>query len=149
MGMPGLLKTLNSNKHQSPPIRIFEIGDVIVQEPTRETGSKNIRRVCAMNAANTAQFSMMHGVLDQLLYTLNCEPAHLHSAKSKRKTYTLKPSEDPAFFPGRQAHVVVDDIVIGIVGELHPDCVSSGKGYDVNLPVSCLEVNLEPFLEWL
>ena len=34
--------------------------------------------------------------------------------------------EDPAFFAGMQAHVVCEGVNIGIIGELHPEVLSSG-----------------------
>jgi len=48
-----------------------------------------------------------------------------------------------------QAHVVLaDGTIVGIIGELHPEVLSS-KGFDVNLPTSAFEINIEPFLETL
>ncbi|OLP92015.1 putative phenylalanine--tRNA ligase beta subunit [Symbiodinium microadriaticum] len=146
--MPGILKTLANSKQLPPPIKLFEVGDVVIQEPTREVGCKNVRRLVAVHANMRSQFSLLHGVLDQLMYSLNCEPEHEHKEGSKRRTFKLVPSEDPAFFVGMQAHVVCEGINIGIIGELHPEVLSS-KGFDINLPTSAFELNLEPFLEWL
>uniref|UniRef100_A0A7S1S4A0 phenylalanine--tRNA ligase n=1 Tax=Alexandrium catenella TaxID=2925 RepID=A0A7S1S4A0_ALECA len=146
--LPGILKTLASNKSQPPPIRLFEVGDVVVQEPTREVGCRNVRRLGAVHAAMKSQFSILHGALDQLLYSLNFEPEHEHTPESKRRTFKLVPSEDPAFFQGMQAQIMVDGIAIGIIGELHPEVLGS-MGFEVNIPASAFEINLEPFLEWL
>lgn len=150
--LPGLLKTTGNVKHNPPPIKIFEVGDVVLQEPTRETGSRNVRRVCALNTGMKSNLSLTHGVLDQLMYTLNCEPEHEHEAAKKkgaktlRKPFKLVASDDPSFFPGMQAHVVVEGTVIGVLGELHPEVMTR---FDINMPASAFEINLEPFLEWL
>eukprot|EP00931_Biecheleriopsis_adriatica_P023818 TRINITY_DN1496_c0_g1_i2.p1 TRINITY_DN1496_c0_g1~~TRINITY_DN1496_c0_g1_i2.p1 ORF type:complete len:630 (-),score=158.80 TRINITY_DN1496_c0_g1_i2:68-1957(-) len=146
--VPGLLKTLAHSKQLPPPIRLFEVGDVVIQEPTAEVGCKNVRRLSCVHANTRSQFALMHGVLDQLMYCLNCEPEHEQKENSKRLPFRLEPSEDPAFFKGMQAHIIVKGIVVGIVGELHPEVLSS-KGFDINMPTSALELNLEPFLEWL
>jgi len=146
--LPGILKTLESNKAQQLPVRLFEVGDCVIQEPTREVGCKNVRRVAALHANTKSQFAVIHGALDQLMYSLGFEPEHEKTTASKRKTFTLVPGEDPAFFPGMQANVVVDGIVIGIMGELHPAVVSS-EGFNANLPTSAFEINLEPFMEWM
>merc|ERR1712151_183764 len=106
--LAGLLKTMAKNKQQPPPIRIFEAGDVVIQDPTKEVSSKNVRRVAALHTALTSQFSIMHGCLDQIMFAMNYEPEHEHASTSKRRTYKLVPSEDPAFFPGMQAHIVLD-----------------------------------------
>lgn len=143
--LPGLLKTLNSNKHLSPPVKVFEIGDVVIQDPTRETGSKNQRRVCALHAGLTSGFEIIHGLLDQLMWKLNVEPSYSRKVQ-KKKEFKLVPGKDPAFFEGRQANIVIDDITIGVLGVLHPDVL---KSFDVNLPTSALEFNLEAFYDWL
>mmetsp|Transcript_32995 Transcript_32995/g.83761 ORF Transcript_32995/g.83761 Transcript_32995/m.83761 type:complete len:629 (-) Transcript_32995:143-2029(-) len=146
--LPGILKTLACNKAQEVPIRIFEAGDVVIQEPTREVGSRNVRRVAALYSSTKSAFSVLHGALDQLMYSLGFEPEHEHAEGSKRGTYKLVPSEDPAFLKGMQAHVMVQDIAIGVIGELHPE-VLGREGFDINLATSAFEVNVEPFLEWL
>lgn len=143
--LAGLLKTLNSNKHLSPPVKVFEIGDVVIQDPTRETGSKNQRRVCALHAGLTSGFEVIHGLLDQLMWKLNVEPAYARKVQ-KKKEFKLVPSKDPAFFEGRQANIVIEGIIVGVLGVLHPDCL---KAFDVTLPTSALEFNLEPFMDWI
>jgi len=147
--LPGVLKCLASNKHLPPPIRLFEMSDIVIQEPTRDVGARNVRYVCAVNAGSTPQFAVLHGVLDQLMYALNCCPEHEEENSGKKKrTFRLVPSDDCAFLTGRQAHIVVDDSVLGIIGELHPEVINS-RGFDVNLATSAFELNVEPFLEWL
>mmetsp|Transcript_1691 Transcript_1691/g.3718 ORF Transcript_1691/g.3718 Transcript_1691/m.3718 type:complete len:625 (-) Transcript_1691:57-1931(-) len=146
--LPGILKTMACNKGQELPVRIFECGDVVVQDSTRETKSRNVRRVAALYSATKTAFSVLHGALDQLMYGLGFEPLHEHTSESRRGTYTLVPSDDPAFIPGMQAHVTVEGTVIGVIGEIHPEVLGS-KGFDINLPTSAFELNLEPFLDWL
>lgn len=146
--LPGLLKTMSCNKGQELPVRIFEVGDVVLQEPTKEVGCRNVRRVAALYSSTKSAFSVLHGALDQLMYSLLCEPEHEHTESSKRKTYKLVPSEDPSFLVGMQAHIMVDDCAIGIIGELHPE-VLGNKGFEINLATSAFELNLEPWLDWL
>jgi len=147
--LPGMLKTLASNKHCPPPIKLFEVGDIVIQEPTRETGSRNVRRIAAVHAAAKSSLAMLHGVLDQIMYSLKCEPEHEHAEGSKRRTYRMEPSNDPAFFPGMQAHVICEGIVIGVLGELHPEVLGNTKGFDINMATCAFELNVEPFLDWL
>jgi len=144
----GVLRCLASNKHLPMPIKIFECSDIVLQEPTMEVGARNIRRLCAINAGQTAEFSKLHGLLDQIMYQLKCEPAHERVEGSKKRSYRLEPSQDPAFWAGRQASIIVEDIPIGVIGELHPEVLSS-KGFDVNMACSAFEFNLEPFIDWM
>ena len=50
---------------------------------------------------------------------------------------------DPAFFPGRYAEVFAKGHRVGHLGVLHPDVITA---YELNLPLSALELNLGEFL---
>ena len=53
------------------------------------------------------------------------------------------PFVDPAFFPGRYAEVFAKGRRVGHLGVLHPDVITA---YELNLPLSALELNLGEFL---
>jgi len=46
--VPGLLKTLQSNKKESIPQKIFEISDVAKIDMESDTGARNERKLCIM-----------------------------------------------------------------------------------------------------
>jgi phenylalanyl-tRNA synthetase beta subunit len=46
--IPGLLKTISSNKSQPLPLRVFEIGDVVLRDQTSDVGAHNERRISAV-----------------------------------------------------------------------------------------------------
>jgi len=50
---------------------------------------------------------------------------------------------DDTFFPGSCADVIVAGKKVGVMGVLHPEVIT---GFDLNLPCSALEINIEPFL---
>ena len=50
---------------------------------------------------------------------------------------------DSTFFPGRCAEVRVGEKVIGRLGVLHPDVITA---FDLTLPVSAVEIDIEQFL---
>ena len=56
---------------------------------------------------------------------------------------TLLLSVDPAFFPGRYAEVFAKGQRVGHLGVLHPDVITA---FELNLPISALELNLGEFL---
>jgi len=146
--LPGIIKNLQSNKHNPPPLRLFEVGDVVYQDPTRETGAKNQRMVAALHAGKTPDFEKIHGLLDQVMYALNCCYEHEKDRKefARRTPFKLEPSNDSSFLPGRQAHVVMNGTNIGVVGVLHPETMRS---FEVPMPASAFEINIEVFLETL
>lgn len=143
--LPGLLLTLMHNKKNPPPIRLFEVSDVVIQDPSKETGARNQRRVAALFGGMTSGFDTLHGALDHLLAKLNCQPS-FSGAIGRGLTFDLVPSEDPSFFPGRQGNIVVNGVTIGVIGVLHPEVVTA---FDLSLAVSAFELNIQPFLDWL
>lgn len=71
--IPGILKTMNHNKHNSLPIQLFEVSDVVVQCKTTETGTRNQRRAAALVVDKVSIFEAIHGLIDHLLTKLNCK----------------------------------------------------------------------------
>merc|ERR1719262_118318 len=61
--LSGLLKTMAANKHNPPPVKLFEISDVVIQDATRETGCRNQRRVAALYMGLKTGFEVVHGLL--------------------------------------------------------------------------------------
>ena len=63
--------------------------------------------------------------------------------------YSVIPSEDPTYFPGMGAEVVVRDLVtgretsIGGMGVVHPDVLAN---FEVTYPCTVVELNLEALM---
>ena len=45
--MPGMMKTLQSNKSNKLPLMLFELQDTVIKTNENEIGAKNIRKLCA------------------------------------------------------------------------------------------------------
>ena len=105
----------------------------------KDVGARNERRLCAVNYNKSPGFEVVHGLLDRIMQLLEVP----FDATKTGSGYHLKAADDETFFPGRCAHVVVDGLPVGILGVLHPDVIT---GFDLNLPCSALELNIEPFL---
>ncbi|XP_075976232.1 phenylalanine--tRNA ligase beta subunit [Anticarsia gemmatalis] len=134
--LPGLLKTLAANKKMPLPLKLFEISDVVLQDSSVETGARNERRLCAVHAGRAAGFQFVHGLLDRVMALLR-EPWHPHTG------YYLRQCDDPAYFPGRCAEVLLRGRVIGKIGVIHPSVLGA---FDLTNPCSAVEINIEPFV---
>ncbi|CAH2040330.1 unnamed protein product, partial [Iphiclides podalirius] len=134
--LPGLLKTLAANKKMPLPLKLFEISDVVLQDKKSETGARNERRVCAVYCGKAAGFQFVHGLLDRLM-------ALLSQPWDSEAGYCLRQAEDPAYFPGRCAEVVLRGEAIGKIGVLHPTVLNA---FELTNPCSALEINIEPFV---
>lgn len=68
--LPGLLKTINSNKHHSVPMKIFEVSDVGFIDLSQERKTRNERHFAAAIMGKTSGFEQVHGLLDRLMLML-------------------------------------------------------------------------------
>ncbi|KAK2508288.1 hypothetical protein MC885_004234, partial [Smutsia gigantea] len=135
--LPGLLKTIAANRKMPLPLKLFEISDIVVKDSSRDVGARNYRHLCAVYYSKNPGFEIIHGLLDRIMQLLGVPPGE------KKKGYVLKASDGPAFFPGRCAEVFARGQSIGKLGVLHPDVITK---FELTMPCSSLEINIEPFL---
>ena len=158
--LAGALKTLGENKKAPLPLKLFEIGDVVVQDAAADVGARNERRLVAVYTnSKGAGFEVVHGILDRVMTMMGVMHESAAGASKPGAAYyyfrpPAKGTHDGAFFPGREAQVVYHkgdragdkeekDIVLGVFGVMHPDVL---ERYDVVSPTSALEICIEPFV---
>ncbi|MEE6515583.1 hypothetical protein FKM82_024455, partial [Ascaphus truei] len=103
---------------------------------TSDVGARNQRHLCAVYYNKNPGFEVIHGLLDRIMQLLAVRPGG-------DTGYQITAAQDPAFFPGRCAEILADGRSIGKLGVLHPDVITR---FDLTLPCSALEINVEPFL---
>eukprot|EP00118_Oscarella_pearsei_P003094 m.12907 g.12907 ORF g.12907 m.12907 type:complete len:587 (+) comp24387_c1_seq2:64-1824(+) len=135
--LPGVLKTVSCNRNVPLPIKVFEISDVVCKDSSKDVGARNERRLCAVHYNKVPGFEVIHGLLDHVMQMLEVSPG------SGEKGYHLKASDDSTYFEGRCAEVICDGKRVGILGVLHPDVLQK---FDLPMPCSALELNIEEFL---
>ena len=161
--VPGMLKTLCENRSMpfSSGVRLFEISDVLLLDPSTDTGARNERRVTALYSGPTAGNEVIHGLVDRIMQLLSVRPSVQYSkdgaeAASKqdnslsRGDYLVLPTTQEAmYFDTRGASIVFqpadggEDITVGSFGILHPDVL---RDFNLSYPCSVLEINLEAFM---
>lgn len=141
--LTGLLRCVAGNKAVPLPIRVFEVGDVILKDPSFAVGTKNSQHICAVYCGVASGFEFIHSLLDRVMADLNVPPA-IAKASQKKKAgvlpYSLKAAADPAFLPGLCANVFVGDIKIGVIGVVHPTVLEK---MGIDNPCSAFEISLE------
>ncbi|BGP40852.1 phenylalanine--tRNA ligase subunit beta [Rhodotorula kratochvilovae] len=111
--LPGLLKSVRENRKHTLPLRIFEVSDVVVQDPREERQARNVRRLGAVFCGRKAGFEVVHGLLDRLMLGLGIK--NLVSAASTGESgYYIKASDDATYFPGRSADIYYRAPVSGV-----------------------------------
>ncbi|KAL3994060.1 phenylalanine--tRNA ligase beta subunit [Acanthocheilonema viteae] len=136
--LPGLLKTLASNKDMPLPLRLFEIQDVVLKDLSTDIGARNERRLCALYCSKTSGFEVIHGLLNRVMQLLGVK-------WTKDGTgYYIAAYDDPTYLDGRCAEIIGPaGIFLGRVGVLHPDVITA---YGLALPISVIDITIEPFL---
>lgn len=140
--LPGLLKTINSNKHHAVPMKIFEVSDVGFIDLSQERKTRNERHFAAAIMGKTSGFEQVHGLLDRLMLMLKSafitredglknpqlngywieEVEGKLNATSRGTQLTESP--DPTFLHGHSAAIKLNidgkHHTIGVFGILHP-----------------------------
>lgn len=147
--LPGLLKTINSNKHHSVPMKIFEVSDVGFKDETQERKSRNERHFAAAIMGKTSGFEQVHGLMDRLMLMLRSKFMTREDGlkNAALEGYWIEEVEDKTFLPGHAASIKINlagkNHTIGVFGILHPSVLHK---FELPYPVSTVEFNLEIFL---
>lgn len=146
--IPGALKTVQNNKSMSMKegLKLFEISDVILLDPTTDVGARNVRRLCGVYTGHTDGFEIIHGLIDRVMQLLGI-PCILEAPEATTY-YEIQPSTDPLYFPGRCASVLLHQPgekpqTLGSYGVLHPSVL---QNYQLLYPASVLELDIEPLV---
>jgi phenylalanyl-tRNA synthetase beta chain len=160
--LPGILKILRANIGKEKvglPLKLFEVGDVVLCDSNSITGARNERRMAAIFCnTKSSGFEVVHGLMDRVMQQNEVE--FLTQARLKeefndewpfhlpQRFYSICASDRPSFFPGRQAQILVDNVPVGYFGILHPKVISNfGIMRITPVLVSGVELNLETFLK--
>ena len=139
--LPGVLRTLGHNKDAPLPVRLFELGDVVRLDATRDVGARNSRRLLALYSNTKSGFEVVHGLLDRVMEVMNVRADPATGYHTQAAAATAEP--DGPWLPGRIADVLHRGKCVGRMGVVHPDVLAK---FDVAHPCSALEIDVEAFL---
>ncbi|XXG69204.1 hypothetical protein AAC387_Pa06g2132 [Persea americana] len=140
--MPGILKTVGHNKDHARPIKIFEAGDVVVLDDAKDVGAVNRRHLAALYCSSKSGFEVIHSLVDRIMEVVGTPfiPVDANTGIGDDTGYHIRQSNEPEFFPGRQASIIFKGKHIGNFGMVHPEVLAK---FDISDPCSYLELNLE------
>lgn len=141
--LPGLLKTLRENRKCAVPIRLFEVGDVVLKDATKDVLCANRRRACAIACGTVAGFEVLQGVLEACLRSLGAVRQSGDGAGDRAWSLVEEGCDDGALFDGRRGSIVYGGRTIGAIGWVHPEVL---KNFSLNYPCSAFEFDVEAFL---
>ncbi|MCS7126567.1 MAG: phenylalanine--tRNA ligase subunit beta [Aigarchaeota archaeon] len=125
--LPSLMRSLYNNRGSPYPQKIFEVGEIV--EPHPDVPEKAVRkmRLGCVSCHTDASYSEIKSVCEEILKNLSIGK------------WSLEPYDEPPFFEGRAARIIVDSTEIGYLGEIHPNVL---ENWEITLPVSGLEIFL-------
>ncbi|MFO7773717.1 MAG: phenylalanine--tRNA ligase subunit beta [Dehalococcoidia bacterium] len=150
----GILATLAHNQKFEPAgIRLFEMGKVFLPNnpPVIASDAKQSRVEKELPQEKEMLCAVLSGPRLDLSWHTDKEMLDFFDAKGVVENLLhqsgLKAnfdfSDDETLFPGREAHISVDDDKVGIVGELHPKVA---QAFELSGSVYLVEVDLEKLL---
>jgi len=141
--LPGILKTLESNKEVPLPLRVFEVSDILLIDPSTDVGSRNKRQLCAVVCDTNSAFEVIHGLLNQVMNALQFQ------WKDQNKGYILVPSDHPSFLEGRRGDIIAivkgKKTCIGVLGVVHPQVVNN---FELLCACSALLLDVQFFIDF-
>ena len=123
--IPSLLAILTENKHYEYPQSIFEIGNCFKKGKTETFVSEETNLAIAL-AHQKASFTEIKQIVDYFFVSLGL-------------AYKIEEEKHSSFIDGRVGKIILNGKIAGILGEIHPDVITN---FDLEMPVSCAELNL-------
>ncbi|MHA1864352.1 MAG: phenylalanine--tRNA ligase subunit beta [Candidatus Thorarchaeota archaeon] len=132
--LPILMDFASMNQHADFPQRIFEVGDIVVPNESKETRTDQIPSVCGLVTDVKVNITDLMKDVGYLLRNLELD--------SKFKFVACV---DPTFISGRSAQIVVNDKIVGIFGEIAPEVLSN---FEITSPIVSFEIKLPRDCQW-
>jgi phenylalanyl-tRNA synthetase beta chain len=125
-----LLEFLEDNKHEDLPQKIFEIGDTLYLDDTKETNVKTVKKLAGAICHSTANFTEIKSTVASILANLGYN-------------MEISSSENPSFIEGRVADFIgknQNGNVNGFFGEVSPEVITN---FELEHPVIAFEIEFE------
>ena len=122
-----LMEFLEDNKHEDLPQKIFEIGDVLYLDETKENKTVSSKKLAALVCHSTANFTEIKSIMSTVLSNLGY-------------TMEITDSENKTFIEGRAADVTgkaQKGTIKGFFGEVSPEVITN---FNLDYPVIAFEI---------
>ena len=122
-----LMEFLEDNKHEDLPQKIFEIGDVLYLDDSKENKTVTSKKLAGLICHSTANFTEIKSVVTSVLSNLGY-------------SMEIADSENKTFIPGRAADVTGSaekGSVKGFFGEVSPEVITN---FTLEYPVIAFEI---------
>jgi phenylalanyl-tRNA synthetase beta chain len=129
--LPSLMEFFKRNVSYEYPQQIYEVGDYVELDATKETGTFSGKKLAWALADKDANFTKAKQIMVFVLKAIGLD-------------YTFVEEDFGQFIPGRSARVKVGDQFVGFVGEVHPVVL---ENFGVDFPICSFELNISKLFE--
>ena len=130
ISLNGILTSLASNyNRRNKNVRLYELGNIYIPKSLPVTDYPDERMQFTLGMYGEGDFFTMKGVVEEFLESIGMT-----------KKITYDPNAEKTFLhPGRQALIQYKEVVIGYLGEIHPE-VTDNYGIDTKVYVAVLDM---------
>jgi len=129
--LPSLIEILANNKHHPHPQNIYEVDDVVLIDPSTDTGARSTRRLTVAICHARANFSEAKAVLDSILENVGVEAEIAEGGLD-------------CFIDGRRLTASHGGKPLCWLGELKPEVL---EAWTLEMPVAALEIDVDRLFE--
>ena len=128
----GMLSSLSTNyNHRNKDVRLYEVANVYLPKALPLTELPDERMQLCLGMYGEGDFFDMKGCVEEMIDKLGI-----------RQVVTYVPADDrPYLHPGRHADVVINDEIVGYLGEIHPE-VADNYNLGAKTYVAVMDVEL-------
>jgi phenylalanyl-tRNA synthetase beta chain len=125
--LPSLMEILSFNKHHPYPQNLYEVDDIVVIDPTTDTGARSKRRLAVVQCHSKANFSDIKAVMNSILDNLEVKAeveAGGWSCYIEGRSFVAKIGNEPLCWGG----------------EIKPKVL---ENWELEMPVAALELDVD------
>ncbi|MEM4734689.1 MAG: phenylalanine--tRNA ligase subunit beta [Candidatus Thorarchaeota archaeon] len=132
--LPVLLDFASRNQHAGYPQRLFEVGDIVIPDSSKETRSLQVPSVSGLTIDDRVNLTQMMSEIAFVLRNLGLDGR-----------FKFRASPHASFIEGRSGTIIVDDDEVGLFGELDPDVLTK---FGIARPAVAFEIQLPHAGTW-
>lgn len=127
--LPSMLDTLARNyNNRNGAVALFELASEYYPVEGQELPDEKTKLIAGLYGDN-CDFFTAKGMVEQLLDALFISNYEFEAS-----------SNEHAYHPGRCAHIMIDDTIIGVIGEIHPKV---SENYGINERILCFTLDVD------
>ena len=127
--LPSMLDTLARNyNNRNGAVALFELASEYYPVEGQELPDEKTKLIAGLYGDN-CDFFTAKGMVEQLLDALFISNYEFEAS-----------SNEHAYHPGRCAHIMIDDTIIGVIGEIHPKV---SDNYGINERILCFTLDVD------